>query len=236
MSGLTAPPRMMIPSTWGGGSAGRGKRSSSGRIRISSTGKTPTTSRIAASDSASMLRRPRRCRLRQARKTENDQEVAGRKEPAEELAQDEHGMCSLDACDPSCGPLPSTGLAVAAGGQGCFMDAARPATTEGPHARQDRHRGARRSRRLRRDRHGGGGVHRHAGPSHRQAGHGPPLPRDREGRVARLRLSPDGRHGDGAGAGLQGRVLGQGLWRLPAPARPRDLCAASPGSTAPCSS
>ena len=52
-----------------------------------------------------------------------------------------------------------------------------------------------------------------------------------EGRMARLRLSPGDRHGDGAGAGLQGRVLGQGLWRLRASSPISRRCGASPGST-----
>ena len=50
--------------------------------------------------------------------------------------------------------------------------------------------------------------------------------------MARLRLSADRRHGDGAGARLQGRVLGQGLRRFRDPARPRARCAASPGCPA----
>ena len=77
----------------------------------------------------------------------------------------------------------------------------------------------------RRDRHGRGRVHRHAGAADRQAGDRALLPRCGARGMARLQLPADRRHGDGAGAGLQGGVVGEGLWRLRRQARPRHAAA-----------
>ena len=76
--------------------------------------------------------------------------------------------------------------------------------------------------RRRRDRHRPRLLPRHAGPADRQARERALLRRAGGARDARLRLPARGRHGDGAGPGLCGGVLGSRLRRLRDPAGPRD--------------
>ena len=82
-------------------------------------------------------------------------------------------------------------------------------------------------RRRRRDRHGRGLLPRHAGPADRQALPGRIFPRRRLRGDPRLRLPARQRHRHGAGAGLRGGQLGEGLWRFRHEARPGDAAAHS---------
>ena len=88
--------------------------------------------------------------------------------------------------------------------------------------RQSRSRGAEGAGRRRGDRHRAGLLHRHAGAPARQARHRPLLRRPGRPRDACLRLPARAGHGDGAGPGLRGGVLGPRLRRLRHPPRPRD--------------
>src|SRR5215813_7927182 len=94
--------------------------------------------------------------------------------------------------------------------------------TGSSHARHSRPRHAETPDQIGRDRHHPHLHGRHAGAADGQALHRAFLPGERREGGPHLRLPAGHRHGDRAGARLQGLVLGARLWRFRAEARPQD--------------